>query len=467
MFGSPKRDAIVLNPNGNEPTFMSKHNGLVPSVRLQLAISCSIALVIAAGAARAQTQGPVQNTPPVQTEMPANAAAPDKPWAPPANFSEWSSTIKLTGLLDAGITGNPQNPNNGVNFGRLFDDKANRPLLNQLLLTVERDTDPKATGYDFGFKLQGLYGSDARIVHSLGLFDHAIHDRNQLDIVEANVTAHTPWLFDGGIDFKAGIYPTPLGFEVIDPHTNPFYSHSYIFNYGLPYKHLGILSTSHTTGGLLDVYLGIDTGTNTTIGDGDNNRRPGGIFGLGLNLLGGNLTILALTHIGPEDSKRNTPFANSAERYYNDLVLTYKYSDSLAFTTELNYVKEEGFRAEGYGVAQYVAYTITPELTFNVRGELWRDNNNFFVNTPVNNLDYVNGERGVSPANFYVSQGPTTYSAITAGVTYKPAGLPKPLDTLLLRPEIRYDRSLSGTRPFGDGRDKGQVTLAADLILQF
>ena len=45
--------------------------------------------------------------------------------------------------------------------------------------------------------------------------------------------------------------------------------------------------------------------------------------------------------------------------------------------------------------------------------------------------------------------------------------MPKPIDTLLVRPEIRYDRSLSGTKPFDDGKDKGSVTLAADIILQF
>jgi hypothetical protein len=155
----------------------------------------------------AQVNPPVQNTPAVQTEMPANtsSAAPDKPWAPPANWSEWAGGIKFSGQVDAGIVGNPQDPNNGVNYGQLFTDKANRPILNQLLLTLERDTDPKATDYDYGFKLQGMYGSDARIVHSLGLFDHLIHDRNQIDIVEANISVHTPWAFGGGIDFKAGI----------------------------------------------------------------------------------------------------------------------------------------------------------------------------------------------------------------------------------------------------------------------
>ena len=431
-------------------------------------MACTALLAIAGvQAAYAQSASPVQNTPALQTGLPATPAAePEKPWSPPANFSEWRSGIKFTAQVDAGIVGNPQVPDNSINYGQLFTDKANHPILNQLLLTVERDTDPKATDYDFGFKLQGLYGSDARIVHSLGLFDHAIHDRNQLDIVEANVSVHTPWLFEGGIDIKAGLYPTPLGFELIDPKTNPFYSHSYIFNYGLPYKHLGALAVAHTTS-MLDVYLGIDTGTNTTIADGDNNRRPGGIVGFGLNLLGGDLTLLALSHMGPENAKRNTTFANDAMRYYNDLVITYKANPKLAFTTEFNYVKEDGFRAEGYGVAQYASYTLTDTLTLNARAEIWRDNSNFFVSTPVNNLDYVNFERGYSPANFYTAQRPTTYSEFTLGVTYKPEGLPAPVSQLLLRPELRYDRSLSNSRPYDDSKDKGSVTISADAVLTF
>ena len=439
------------------------NRGVAAGVTTMVAVSA----ISMSNTAHAQTPSPVQNTPPVQTEMPANTAtaAPSKSWAPPANLSEWASSMTFSGEVEAGIVGNTDSPNNGVNFGQLFTDKANRPILNQLLLTLERDTDPKATDYDFGFKLQGVYGSDARIIHSLGLFDHLIHDRNQIDIVEANISVHTPWAFEGGIDFKGGVFPTPLGFEVIDPKTNPFYSHSYIFNYGLPYKHLGVLSTAHATS-FLDLYLGIDTGTNTTIADGDNNRRPGGIFGFGLNLLEGNLTILALSHVGPEDSKRNTTFANSAMRYYNDAVITYKANPKLAFTTELNYAKEDGFRAEAYGAAQYVAYTLSDELILNGRAEIFRDNNNFFVNTPVNNLDYVNGERGYAPANFYVASGPTTYGALTAGVTYKPTGLPKPISSTIVRPELRYDRSLSGTRPFGNN-DKGVFTISSDIVLGF
>ena len=426
--------------------------------------TCATAALATASLAAASGMAWAQGTP----AAPAPAAAPDKPWVAPASFGEWASGIKYTGQVDAGIVVNPSDPNNGVNFGQLFTDKANRPILNQLLLTMERDIDPKATSYDFGIKLQGLYGSDARIVHSLGLFDHAIHDRNQIDLLEANFTIHTPWLSEGGLDIKAGIYPTPLGFELIDPKTNAFYSHSYIFNYGLPYKHFGVLATWHASG-LIDLYLGIDTGTNTTIGrGGDNNNRPGGIAGIGFNMMDGALTVLALTHMGPEDSRLNTPFSNSAMRYYTDLVVTWKQSDKLTLTSELNYVREDGFRAEGYGVAGYASYALTDTLTLNGRAELWRDNNNFFVSTPVNNLDYVNAERGVTPANFYVAARPTTYSEFTAGVTYKPGDLlPAPLAGLAVRPELRYDRALNSSHPFNDGRDYGAFTIASDVVVPF
>jgi hypothetical protein len=414
------------------------------------------------------TRAQLSATTPSATTTAATTQADATPakWAPPSSLSDWASTISWGIQADAGIVGNPQSPRDGVNFGQLFTDKANRPILNQLLLTLERDTDPKATGYDWGFKLQGMYGSDARLTHSLGVFDHLIHDRNQIDIVEANISLHTPWLFEGGIDLKGGIYPTPLGFELIDPKSNPFYSHSYIFN-ALPFKHFGLLSISHVNS-VLDVYLEIDTGNQTTIGDGDNNRRPAGIAGFALNLLGGDLTFTALTHIGPEDAKRAAPsFANSALRYDNDVVVAYKYSDKLTFTTEVNYEREEGYRAEGYGAAQYVSYALNDTITLNARAEVYRDNNNFFVSTPVNNLDYVNSERGYSPANFYTASRATTYSEYTAGLTYKPAGLPKVIKTFMVRPEIRYDRALNGSRPFDDGKDRGAVTLSTDVILGF
>jgi len=77
------------------------------------------------------------------------AAAPAAPAAP----AEWTDTLKFGLQIEGGIIGNANSPRNNNNFGQLFTDKANDFQLNQILVGVARPLDPKATGYDFGFKL--------------------------------------------------------------------------------------------------------------------------------------------------------------------------------------------------------------------------------------------------------------------------------------------------------------------------
>src|SRR5213592_4988713 len=78
--------------------------------------------------------------------------------------------LKISGWIDSGITGNFASPPDNQNFGRLFDDRVNEPLLNQAVINLERALAPQPGEFDWGFKLQFMYGSDARFIHSLGLF---------------------------------------------------------------------------------------------------------------------------------------------------------------------------------------------------------------------------------------------------------------------------------------------------------
>jgi len=420
--------------------------------------------------ASAQTPAPAAAT---ETEKPAVAPSAD---APPPGY--WINGIHLSAQGDVGVSFNPVGPKQ--NFGQLLTDKPNTVLLNQILLTANKPLDPKATDFDWGFKLQGMYGSDARYTHFLGEFDQVNpYDRNQFDIVEANALAHLPVLFDGGIDIKAGQYPTPLGFETIDPSTNPFYSHSYIFQFGLPFKHTGVLTTSHVSG-LLDVYLGADTGVNTTFGPlGENNSAVAFLGGVNLTMLDGNLTVLALTHIGPENATRALTPRFNADGYYryeNDVVITYKATSDLTLVTELNLIRDD-FGATGYatgkpsasnafGIAQYAAYTISDTLTLNGRAEVYRDDNNFFVAGFGANNGFDQYQKGF-PTPLTTALHATTYGAITVGVTYKPADLPAAISGLLIRPEVRYDHDFGGARAFNSNKDNGSFTIASDMVLTF
>jgi hypothetical protein len=434
-----------------------------------------------------------QTTPAPAAAAPAAPAA-EAPAAPAADAPPpgyWINGIHLSGQIDGGIVANPEGPK--INDGQSFTDRANQPILNQVLIGAEKKLDPKATGFDWAFKLSLMYGADARYTHYLGFLDQALpkSDRNQFDVVEASATLHAPVpIFEGGLDVKAGLFATPLGSEVIDPSGNPFYSHSYIFNYALPFKHTGILTTSHVTG-LVDIYLGVDTGSNTTFGpNGDDNSSVAGIVGFGLNMMDGNLTVLALSHLGPENPSRAlSPLGFNADgywRYFNDVVVVWKANDKLTLTTEAAWVRDDfgasGYTghpapANGFGIAQYAGYALTDTVTLNARAEVFRDDNGFFVAGFPGNYDPVYSEKGIgAPLNTTFAIPPATYGALTLGVTYKPA-VPPPITSLAIRPEIRYDQSLGGNRVFNRTvnattgvatfKDSGAFTFATDVILTF
>lgn len=377
--------------------------------------------------------------------------------------------VKFSALLDAGITATDNSPESGVNFGHLFTDKNDQLLLNQLMVTAQKDLDPKVAGYDWGFKLQGFYGSDARYTHYIGVFDDNTRDRNQFDITEANLLGHAPLLTQGGIDVKAGLYPTPMGAEVIPASGNYLYSHSYIFNFGIPLKHTGVLTTTHVSP-MVDIYAGFDTGVNTTVGGrGDNNSSLAGLVGFGLNMMDGRLTVLGFSHFGPENVSRGpnaVPNADDYGRYLNDITVTFKATDSLTLITDLNYIKDDLNNAQGYGIAQYGVYAVNDWLSLVGRGEVWWDPNHFFVAGYPGNRDFVNVERGLTTDREVLATGQrTTYGAITVGANIKPQGLPEHLDGMMLRPEIRYDRTLTNVNAYDDLSARDQWSFAIDLVL--
>ena len=368
--------------------------------------------------------------------------------------------FKISGWIDIGITGNFASPADNQNFGRFFDDRVNEPMLNQFVINFERTLAPQPGEFDWGFKLQFMYGGDARFIHSLGLFSDTLGTSTlQPDLPEAYLNLHFPVMSEGGLDLKLGKFVTLEGMETIDPRTNFFYSHTYIFNFGLPFNHTGALATFHASK-WLDLYGGITRGVNTSIED--NNESVSFHGGVGLNLLDGKLAILATTSVGPE-----TPDNNDDQRYLNDIAITGKITDKFTSLTDLNYALDQVAGAQAFGIAQYFTYAINSWLTAGIRGEVFWDDDGFYVVSFANTHDPVRALEGrptIDPRT--VGGGKTTYGAITTGVNIKPP-MPRPLAGLAIRPEVRYDRSLNNTRPFNQSSDPDQFTLGIDFLLTF
>ncbi len=338
---------------------------------------------------------------------------------------------------------------------------------------------------DFGFKVELLVGSDARYTHFLGECDYCIGNINQFDVVEAWGQVHLPYLVGGGIDVKAGQWVTLLGSEVIDAPSNIFYSHSYIFNFGIPLKDTGVLAVAHVND-TVDIYAGAITGVNTSVGwaspafgdPGDNNNAPGFEGGIGLNkLFNGAVTVLAATNIAPDNA--NTTLGattcacnpNTDWRFLNDVVVTWTATDKLTLTGEGNYaVDQSATFGSAYGAAGYASYQLLDWLKVNGRAEVFRDNSGNYVGAFPGNFDFVSAEHGYP--NGELVAGPQTYGELTAGLTITPT-LPKELPyvkTVIFRPEIRYDTSLSGGTPYvtTGGQTKGsQTTFGGDVIVHF
>jgi Putative beta-barrel porin-2, OmpL-like. bbp2 len=196
----------------------------------------------------------------------------------------------------------------------------------------------------------------------------------------------------------------------------------------------------------------------------DNNSSVAFEGGIGLNLLGGDLTTLALTSIGPENPGNNHDYS-----YLNDITTTWKVNKAFTSITDLNLALNaiDGGKWAG-GVAQYFTYALNDWLQVGFRGEIFRDSSGFFVAQYRANNDFLHialQGRAVpfDPSN--LGGGDTTYLEVTGGVTIKPS-LPKPIAGLLIRPEVRYDTSLNGTAPFDQNTSSHQWTIGFDVILE-
>lgn len=372
--------------------------------------------------------------------------------------SEAKSRFSIYGWVETSFTGNFDGPEDNQNFGRIFDDRSNEIVMNQAVITAERELDPKI-GLDWGFKLQLLFGTDARYIHTLGMrYPPAGTGLYQGDIPEVYLSLHLPVFTEGGLDVQLGKFVSLEGAESVDPRENPFFSHTYSFNFGVPTSHTGALFTLHANG-WLDLIAGVTRGVNTDIHD--NNDSPAFHGGVGMNFNDEKVVVLASTHIGPESDNNDTDLI-----YFNDITVTWKITDKLTSITDVNYVRDSEADADAYGVAQYLTYAINDTFAVGIRGEIWRDDKGNYVAQYANPSDLsraFSSEPTIDPRT--VDGARTTYGALTIGLNIK-FPMPKPLGNLIIRPELRVDHAFDD-RPFNDSTDDTMFTAAIDAIVTF
>ena len=67
------------------------------------------------------------------------------------------------------------------------------------------------------------------------------------DMAQFYGEVHLPFLTKGGLDVKGGRWYTLAGYEVVPATGRPLLSVPYMFNYGQPFTHMGVMTTLHVT----------------------------------------------------------------------------------------------------------------------------------------------------------------------------------------------------------------------------
>jgi hypothetical protein len=379
-----------------------------------------------------------------------------------------NSRLNVFGWIQNSFTGNPSLSTDGTNFGVTPNHLANQWMGNQYYLVVERPVD-KSDSVNFGFRTDLLLGNDWQFNHMHGLFDSAfvLNSFAGFDPAQFYASIHLPILTRLGLDIRGGRWYALGGSEGVPALSRPLLSVPYMFNYGQPFTHFGVLSVLHLSENL-HWYNGAINGWDRWV---DENYHWGYVGSLRW-AANDYRTQFAMTGIwGPNQFPRFLPantqifpdgyvnipsLAGAVNPGYarNDRtlltwVLSHRWTDKLTQNIETDQGWEHAIPGlasggrngapandEWYSFGNWFLYSFRDNLMGVWRSEWFRD---------------VAGSRTGFPGNFY---------EMTLGMIVKPR------PWLLIRPEIRFDWS-QFSHPFDNGTQSHQLTLAVDMILRF
>ena len=347
--------------------------------------------------------------------------------------------LDIYGHIEGGWTHAFNDPANNLVLGRVFDIEHDDPTLNQIDLNVERKVDLHKGGFDWGGRVEFLYGGDARFIHANGMFDSDDFfsgPDNQFDIPQLYADFAIP-VGDNALRLRVGKF---LFFKQIDPNASVFYSHSYTFGAALPFTLSGA-SLYYEMGDNWGFEAGVNRGWGQALED---NNDSWSYHGRATYKAGERTTISLLGITGPELDDNEHDWRTAF-----DFVVRHQLNDKLTLLLDTVYGwQNNGPKPSGgtgdsawYGVAGYGVYAINEKLSAAGRLEWFHDEGGFTTGVDQN-----------------------LYEA-TLGVTITPFAGDTLKQNLKIRPEIRYDYSDSD---FFDGlKSNSQFTFGVDAIFNF
>ena len=403
------------------------------AMRWVVAVAC-LALVIAPAARGADEETATTGSaaaPGVVSSEPLLMAGLDR-----SGFGQWmtQNRINAFGWVEGSYNFNFQNPSPRLNVGHLFEVQDDDFVINQLELNVERLVTPSRDAFDVGGRIDLLYGSDARFIHSSGMFTGSFPDpQYQFDIPQLYVDVAVP--VGNGLRLRLGKFEF---FKFTDPNASPVFSHTFFYDASgesnnsrlssslvgasLPFTLTGI-TAAYQFNSQLNVEVGIGRGYDQTFTD--NNSAVDGFGRVNWDLPGQTQASFALIS-GPEISADESHYRTSC-----DLGIVHAVSENFLILFDACFGEQArgqalfvpgtglvaiGGNARWYGANATAVYRINRRISVAGRVEWYRDEEGFTT--------------GLGSANLY---------EVTAGLTIMPFPDNRVGRGLKIRPEIRYD----------------------------
>jgi hypothetical protein len=388
---------------------------------------------------------------------------------------------KLSGNIAQSYAANFNNPVNRYNGTVTWPDRSNEYELNQLWLTAERATDTSNKDWDFGGRVDLLYGTNARLTTESGLETPRL-DANGgiygLAIPQFYAeAAYKKW------KFKAGHIISPIGYFTVDTTQNFFNTIPYTYQWGEPFTHTGAWATYQVTDNFV-----VSTGGIRGWDNFDSHNPNWG------NLTTWSYTFkdksnLAQVIVISQEPNFNLQFT---QRYYQSLVYTKPIDDNWTFVTQTDFGTQRnatytGAQANWYGSNNYLYYKVNDKWTWGVNFEWWRDEEGYRVAGFLPGA----GPHNMAPSGITGNMQGVPLSQLAGGyngnffqTTIGPRWYPFGKPNLFVRPNLRYDwytggidaatQSANGAganagtlAPFGNGDKSNQALLVTDICWLF
>lgn len=470
--------------------------------RLKTAVIASVLVISQIGA-----QDPLAEK--TSTEVQAKAPQEKISWA------------NLGGNLVQGYTFNPQHPSDGYNGTVTWPDRANEYQLTQAWTYLEVPTDTSKKDWDFGGRIDLMFGSSYRWSTSAGFEDKIFKTNTGAGGLASSMygLAIPALYFDAAFKafkLRVGHIVSPVGYNTIDTTQNPTPFIPYTYQYGEPFTHFGAW-LYWTVNSQLTVMGGPTRGGDNWDGAGTGSKAPG-FLGTVTYVFGDKSQLDWVVHVSKEynyksqanstviDASQDSVDAQGGAFPYkggynrNAALYSWRYFQTLVYkrnlTPHLLWVLQSDLGVQR--VADIQSATENPATGMNKdTTALWYGANTYFIHQTFETLQFVlNLEWFRDTAGVRVGGVLPTYSNATSGVqglatvnatpfrgnyigNFFVVGFgPKwqPQKNFFVRFMGRYDHfdgkalnatSANGALPFFDGKRRDQVVFALDMAFVF